>query len=190
MSVHHRLVFDMPASAAVVFDSFHYHRWRPYWDSLVGATTVGDGDECPSVGVVSINRGAGWNQLLSMRTRFVSYQRPRLAAAVMEGQSFPFRRWAASMRHEALDAAHSRMIYTYTLEARWVWLEPVVTLAFERATRKRFARLQAFVARAGAEVRAWQHAKGLPSDEPAAAAVDPGLVPPTSTDLKDTAPCC
>lgn len=116
----------MPASAPVVFDAFHYHRWRPYWDSLVSATTVGDGDECPSVGVVSTNRGGGWLRGLSMRTQFVSYVRPRLAAAAMVGEAFPFRRWAASMRHEAMDAEHSRMVYTYTLQARWSWLEPWV----------------------------------------------------------------
>jgi hypothetical protein len=30
-----RLEFSMPAEAAVVFDAFHYHRWRSRWDSLV-----------------------------------------------------------------------------------------------------------------------------------------------------------
>ena len=38
MAVHRRLEFDMPASADVVFDTFHYHHWRPRWDSLVRET--------------------------------------------------------------------------------------------------------------------------------------------------------
>ena len=156
MSVHQTLVFEMPATADLVFDAFHYHCWRPRWDSLVGRTQV-DGDRAhPEVGVVSANDGAGWLRPLSMRTRFVSYDRPRLAAAVMDGPSFPFSRWAASMRHEPISAQRSRLIYTYTLQARWRWLNPFVALAFERATRRRFARLSAFLAAHADEVRAWQ----------------------------------
>lgn len=150
----------MPADAAVVFDAFHYHRWRPRWDSLVQTTEVQGGAPCPSVGAVSDNAGAGLLRLLSMRTRFVSYDRPRLAAAVMEGAHFPFRRWAASMRHVPNGTDRSRMIYTYTLEAS-PRLEPWVAWAFERSTRRRFARLQGFLAAHADEVVQWQAAQRL-----------------------------
>ncbi|MFT3778695.1 MAG: SRPBCC family protein [Ottowia sp.] len=156
------MVFDMPAPEAVVFDAFHYHRWRPHWDSLVRRTVVAGGAECPEVGAVSDNGGAGWLRLLSMRTRFVTYDRPRLAAATMLGQSFPFRRWAASMRHEPTGPGGSRLIYTYTLQARWPWLEPLVARVFEHSTRRRFARLQAFLSAHADEVRQWQDEHGLP----------------------------
>ena len=156
VSVHRCLVFDMPASAEVAFDAFHYHFWRPRWDSLVRRTAVEGDREHPVVGAVSDNAGAGWLRGLSMRTRFVAYDRPRLAAATMVGHAFPFQRWAASMRHEPLGAQHSRLIYTYTLQARWPWLEPWVARAFERATRRRFARLMAFLANHAHEVRDWQ----------------------------------
>ena len=156
MTVHQRLVFDMPAEAGVVFDAFHYHYWRPRWDSLVRDTVVEGGRAHPEVGVVSSNAGAGWLGLLSMRTRFVTYDRPRLAAATMVGRAFPFSRWAASMRHEATQDSHSQLIYSYTLQARWRWIEPLVARAFERATHRRFRRLQTFLAAHADEVRHWQ----------------------------------
>ena len=157
VSVHQRLVFEMPAAPEVVFDAFHYHHWRPRWDSLVRHTVVDGGRAHPEVGAISENGGAGWLRLLSMRTRFVSYEPPRLAAATMVGRAFPFRRWAASMRHEALGTDRSLLIYTYTLEASLPWLEPMVARAFVRATQRRFARLNAFLALHAHEVQRWQH---------------------------------
>ena len=113
---HRRLEFPMPASEAVVFDAFHFHRWRRRWDSLVSATHVLGGADSPFVGAVTENTGAGALRGLSMRTQFVSYDRPRVAAAMMLGRSFPFTRWAASMRHRASGAQQSVLIYTYSFE--------------------------------------------------------------------------
>ncbi|WP_326543701.1 SRPBCC family protein [Pseudorhodoferax sp.] len=157
---HRRLEFTMPAPAEVVFDAFHYHRWRVHWDSLVSRTQVQGGAPCPSVGAVSQNTGGGLLRGLSMTTRFVSYAPPALAAASMVGQSFPFARWAASMRHRPLPDGRSVLVYTYSFSvtpAALAWLlEPVVDRIFLRATRKRFARLQKFLAVHGAAVQDWR----------------------------------
>ena len=48
MTVHGKLEFEMPASAEVVFDAFHYHRWRSRWDSLVKTTDVQGGAPVPT----------------------------------------------------------------------------------------------------------------------------------------------
>jgi hypothetical protein len=157
--------FEMPAPCSVVFDVFHYHQWRARWDSLVQRTRVADGSPCPYVGAVSDNAGGGWLRGLSMRTEFIAYDRPRLAAARMRGRAFPFTLWAASMKHEAIDGHRSVMIYTYTVEAgppglRWL-VEPVVASIFAWQTRKRFARMQAFLAIHAAEVAAWQREQNL-----------------------------
>src|SRR6185369_8504525 len=114
--VHLRLEFEMPASCEVVFDAFHYQRWRRRWDSLVAETRIVGGAPCPSVGAETFNGGGGWLRGLSMRTRFVSYQPGAVAAALMIGRSFPFTRWAASMRHRALPDGRSTMIYTATFD--------------------------------------------------------------------------
>jgi hypothetical protein len=157
---HDKLEFAMPANAAVTFDAFHYHQWRHRWDSLVSGTRVEGGAPCPSVGAITHNVGGGWMKALTMRTQFVSYDRPHLAAASMVGRSFPFVRWAASMRHKDCDGGRSILIYTYTFEvgprwAAWV-LGPVVRCVFEYQTRRRFARLQSFLVRGAVDIEAWQ----------------------------------
>lgn len=160
MTIHARLAFAMPASAEVVFDAFHYHHWRHQWDSLVGETRIVGGGECPHVGAVTENAGAGWMRALAMRTRFLSFDRPRVAAAAMLGTSFPFTQWAASMRHRAASHGGSVLVYTYRFEvgpAAWAWLlEPVTSMLFAWQTRRRFARLRRFLAHHAADIERWQ----------------------------------
>jgi hypothetical protein len=157
---HERFEFPMPASAEVVFDAFHYHAWRHRWDSLVEATHVIGGAECPYAGALTENAGGGALRGLAMTTQFISFDRPRVAAATMRGESFPFRRWAASMRHRSLEDGTSVMIYTYSFEVkprRWRWLvEPVTKMVFDWQTRRRFARMRKFLAKHAHEVVAWQ----------------------------------
>jgi hypothetical protein len=157
---HDRFEYRMPAPPEVVFDAFHYQLWRSRWDSLVRATHVLGGAACPHVGAVTENAGGGVLRPLAMRTRFVSYERPRVAAAAMQGRAFPFVRWAASMRHQPLQEGGSLMVYTYSFETgpRWLrWLmEPMTKRVFDWQTHRRFARLQAFLATHAAEVAAWQ----------------------------------
>ena len=162
--VHDRFEYEMPAPADVVFDAFHYHEWRRRWDSLVSVTRVVGGAPCPYVGAVTENSGRGLLKPLSMRTRFVSFQRARLAAASMEGRAFPFSRWAASMRHQPLDDGRSLMIYTYSFECtphalRWL-LEPITKRVFDYQTHARFERMRRFLQSQGAQVRAWQLQRG------------------------------
>lgn len=158
--VHERFEFEMPASAEVVFDAFHYHEWRSRWDSLVNATHVIGGAPCPYVGAITENSGGGILRGLAMRTEFISFDRPRIAAATMRGRSFPFVRWAASLKHHPAANGHSLMVYTYSFEAgprglRWI-VEPVTKRIFDWQTRKRFERMRAFLAGHAAEVAAWQ----------------------------------
>jgi hypothetical protein len=89
-----------------------------------------------------------------------------LAAATMRGRSFPFGKWAASMRHVPASSGCSTLIYTYTLDThplalRWL-MEPVVDRLFLRATRKRCRRLEAWLEGHAADVAAWQEATREP----------------------------
>ncbi|TAK89853.1 MAG: hypothetical protein EPO06_10575 [Burkholderiaceae bacterium] len=157
---HRRFEFDMPAPVEVVFDAFHYHHWRARWDSLVNATHVLGGAPCPFVGAITENAGGGMLRGLSMRTQFVSYDRPRVAAASMLGRSFPFMQWAASMQHKPIGPRSSIMIYTYTFQTgpttlRWL-IEPITQWIFDWQTRRRFERMRAFLARHVQDVEQWQ----------------------------------
>lgn len=162
---HRRLEFEMPANAAIAFDAFHYHAWRSRWDSLVGHANVVGGAPCAFVGAETNNTGGRWLRLLSMRTRFVTFDRPRLAAATMVGTSFPFTKWAASMKHADLGDDRSLLTYVYTIEAgpKWLrWLiEPVVDRVFARQTKNRFERMSWFLLRHASEVAVWQRKQGL-----------------------------
>jgi hypothetical protein len=108
---------------------------------------------------VTESSGTGAGALrLSMKTCFVSDDRPRVAAAKMVGCSFPCRRWAASMRHCADGPGRSRLIYTYTFEVgppvlRWL-REPPVIWVFHWQTRRRFARLRSFLTTV--DIEHWQ----------------------------------
>ncbi len=158
--VHERFEFDMPARAEAVFDVFHFHEWRCRWDSLVNATHVVGGAACPYVGAVTENSGGGLLRGLAMRTQFISFDRPHVAAASMVGRSFPFVRWAASMRHRPGSQAQSTLIYTYTFVVGPPWLrwlaEPLVKLIFDWQTRKRFVRMARFLTAHRQEVEDWQ----------------------------------
>lgn len=161
-----RLEFDMPAEAAVVFDAFHVQRWRVQWDSLVSRTEIDGGLDCPQVGLETRSCGAGLLRGVVMRTRFLSFDRPRVAAAVMVGMAFPFSRWAASMRHRAGPApGRSVLIYTVSFDVQPRWLagaaRPVVRSVFRRQTQRRFARLRRFLEAQAPAVRAWQAARGM-----------------------------
>lgn len=160
-----KLTFPMPARADVVFDAFHYHEWRCQWDSLVRRTSVESGAPCPSVGATTENLGAGALRALSMRTQFVSYDRPVVAAAAMVGQSFPFTQWAASMRHQEQGPHQSLLIYTYTFQvgpaALRTVMEPVVDWVFVRKTRQRFQRLAQFLAVRAADIADWQQTQSV-----------------------------
>jgi hypothetical protein len=156
---HRRLEFVMPAESAVVFDCFHYHHWRKRWDSLVSATHVLGGAPCPYVGATTSNTGAGWLRGLAMQTQFISYRRPQVAAARMVGSTFPFSRWAASMRHVPDGDQQSILIYTYSFDTapgglRWV-MRPVVNAIFLFQTRRRFERMRQFLFRHAPEIRLW-----------------------------------
>ncbi|MCV2370581.1 SRPBCC family protein [Roseateles oligotrophus] len=155
----------MPAPAAIVFDAFHFHQWRHRWDSLVGTTLVVGGAPCPCVGAITENTGSAWLSRLSMRTQFIAYDPPHLAAASMLGQSFPFGRWAASMRHQDQAPGHSVLIYSYNFtvgpSAIARLARPLVEWIFERQTRKRFARLALFLVSHAHEIEAWQRERTI-----------------------------
>jgi hypothetical protein len=64
------------------------------------------------------------------------------------------------MRHRATAPNQSLLIYTYSFEVgpaglRWV-MEPIVKMIFDRQTRRRFARLQDFLALHAGDVALWQ----------------------------------
>ncbi|GAB7537033.1 SRPBCC family protein [Burkholderia sp. 22PA0099] len=144
-----RLTFRMPATSAEVFEAFHNHDTRLRWDTLLKTAGVEGGHRYPHVGAISVNVGRGWKSLFCLRTRFVSYQPPLLAAATLVAPAGIFRTWTASIRHRDLGGGQSDLIYTVRFSLRPNWLDrhgkPIVVRLFEDETRRRFEALAAFL---------------------------------------------
>lgn len=141
----------MPAPAKAVFEAFHDHRRRLQWDTLLSEAYVEGGADYPAVGAISVNRGRGLRGGFVLRTRFVNFDPPRRAAAVLVEPAGLFRQWAATLQHRDLEDGTSELLYTFDLALRPSWLgvclDAWVTSLFERATRQRFAALAAYLRR-------------------------------------------
>ncbi|PQV47496.1 polyketide cyclase/dehydrase/lipid transport protein [Paraburkholderia sp. BL21I4N1] len=144
-----RLIFHMPATSAEVFEAFHNHDTRLRWDTLLRQATVEGGNRYPHVGALSINVGRGWRGVFCLRTRFIAYDPPHLAAATIDRPAGIFNEWSASIRHRERDDGTSDLIYTFklSLRPRWIhWLcADRVTTIFEKETQQRFESLAAFL---------------------------------------------
>lgn len=144
-----RLLLIMPAPAADVFEAFHNHPIRLEWDTLLSAAHVEGGGAHPYMGAITLNQGRGLMGVLGMRTKFLSYDPPAIAAAAMVEPTGPFELWAASMRHRDLGDGSSELIYVFNIRLRPRWLgrlfDPLAAWVFERETRRRFAAMACYL---------------------------------------------
>jgi Polyketide cyclase / dehydrase and lipid transport len=141
---------DMPASAGAVFDLVHDYGRRLSWDTLLRAAWT-EGNEPPAKGVVAVCTARRALGGYSFRTRYVTFERPRLAAVTLESRPPFFASWAASIRHQDRPGGRSTVTYTMTFRCRPAWaapvVEPVARFAFARETRRRLRALAAAVGR-------------------------------------------
>lgn len=149
MSAHAVVRQVVPAGVEAAFDLVHdYHR-RLSWDTLLrSARTVGDVPPGPGIEAVCAAR---WRLGgLSFRTRYVTFQRPLLAAVVLVGSAPLFASWAASIRHRPPPGERSEVIYTLTFSCRpgrlAPLIEPVALAAFRWETARRLRALAAHLA--------------------------------------------
>jgi len=141
---------EMPASCEAVFDLVHDYARRLEWDTLLRSAFV-EGGGAADKGAVAVCSGRWLVGGLTMRTVYVSFQRGTVAAVKMVNRPPLFRRWAASIRHEPLDARRSRLVYTYHFRASPAWLafllEPILARVFRWETRRRLRALRAALSR-------------------------------------------
>ena len=141
----------MPASSAAAFEAFFNHEVRLRWDTLLRSTYVEGGGSHPYAGAITVNKGRGWKGGMGMRTRFLTYDPPRQAAAEMVEPTGMFQLWAASMRFSDREDGHSDLVYTYAIQLRPRWFAALFgwagNLAFSWETRRRFKAMAAFLRR-------------------------------------------
>ena len=140
----------VPAPSAAVFALLHDYDCRLEWDTLLSAAYLADGFTAAAKGATSVCVGRWYLGRIALKTEYVAFDPPRLAAVKMINRPPLFESWAASIHHEDLDDHSSRVTYTWTFTARPSWLrwllEPVMNRLFHFETRKRLAALARFLA--------------------------------------------
>src|SRR5687767_8451818 len=101
----------IPASSEAVFDLLHDYDRRLEWDTLLSAAYLDDGHSAAAKGVTSVCVGRTALGRIALKTVYVSFDRPRVAAVKMLNTPPLFSSWAASIRHEDLGPNRSRITY-------------------------------------------------------------------------------
>jgi Polyketide cyclase / dehydrase and lipid transport len=143
----------IPAPSAAVFRLLHDYGRRLEWDTLLQAAYLTDGHAAAGLGAVSVCRGRAHLGGIALKTRYVSFRPPAVAAVRMVNRPPFFDTFAAAIRHRDLGAASSEVEYRYHFTARPRWLRfalhPLMHALFAWETRRRLRALQRFFARQG-----------------------------------------
>ena len=147
---HGEVSLVMPAPGEVVFDVIHDYGRRLEWDTLLRAAYLEGGRTEAGEGVTSVCVGRRSLGGIALKTVYVSFRRPTLAAVKMVNAPPLFETWAASIRHEDVSDGGSRVTYKFHFTTRPRWLrfilDPLVGRVFEWETRRRLGALRAFLA--------------------------------------------
>ena len=140
----------IPAPSAAVFALLHDYDRRLQWDTLLQAAYLTDGHRQAQRGAVSICQGKPHLGGVALKTAYVSFRPPVVAAVKMINRPPFFDSFAATIRHKDLPGAASSIEYTYHFTARPRWLRPLLhplmNALFAWETRKRLRALRRFFA--------------------------------------------
>jgi hypothetical protein len=140
----------IPAASHVTFDLIHDYARRLEWDTLLQAAYL-DGGDVADKGVTAVCVGRRSLGGIALRTVYVSFDRPRVAAVKMVNTPAFFQSWAASIRHENISDQESRITYRFHFVTkprilRFI-LDPIMGMVFLWETRKRLRALKSFLMR-------------------------------------------
>jgi Polyketide cyclase / dehydrase and lipid transport len=140
----------MPAPSTVVFDLLHDYVRRLEWDTLLRAAYLEGDHAVAGKGVTSVCVGRRSLGGIALKTIYVTFERPKLAAVKMVNAPAFFETWAASIYHEDLSSYESRITYRFHFKARpqllRFILEPMMKAIFVWETRKRLRALGVYLA--------------------------------------------
>src|SRR5438105_15689275 len=115
---HGKVSAIIPAPSAAAFDLLHDYSRRLEWDPLLRAAYLDDGHRVAEQGATAVCVGRRALGGLALKTVYVAFDRPRVAAVKMINHPPFFATWAASIRHDDLADGRSRITYTYTFTAK------------------------------------------------------------------------
>ncbi|MEO8702695.1 MAG: SRPBCC family protein [Kofleriaceae bacterium] len=136
----------IPAPSGEVFDLLHDYKRRLEWDTLLSAAYLDDGHLVAEKGATSVCVGRRSLGGLALKTRYVSFDRGKVAAVELVNSPPFFGKWAASIRHVDTGERESRVTYTWSFASkprflRWLF-EPIMAAVFRWETRKRLRALR------------------------------------------------
>jgi hypothetical protein len=140
----------IPASAETVFALLHDYERRLEWDTLLSEAYLEPEWSAATCGAIAVCRGKGMLGIFVLRTRYVSFEKGKVAAVKMLNRPPFLDSFAASIRHLQIDERHSEVIYkvNFTVRPRWLQsiMHPLMRVAFVWETRKRLKALRDFFA--------------------------------------------
>ena len=141
----------IPAPSSAVFDLIHDYTRRLEWDTLLRAAYLDDGNIVAGKGVTSVCIGRRSLGGIALKTVYITFDPPTLAAVKMVNSPAFFQSWAASIHHQDISDHESRITYKFhfTTKPRLLQfiLDPIIERVFLWETRKRLQALKAFFAR-------------------------------------------
>jgi hypothetical protein len=141
----------IPAPSSAVFDLLHDYTRRLEWDTLLQAAYLEHGASTAAKGVTAVCVGRKSLGGIALKTIYVTFDRPTLAAVRMVNAPALFQSWAASIRHEDISEHESRLTYKFQFTTRpyalRFLLDPLVKRLFVWETRKRLRALKSFFIR-------------------------------------------
>ena len=148
---HGEVTAIIPAPSLSVFDLIHDYSRRLEWDTLLRAAYLDDGHTIAAKGATSVCVGRWSLGGIALKTIYVTFDRPALAAVKMLNQPPFFQSWAASIHHEDISPSESRITYKFQFTSRPRVLQFVLDLIMERVfvweTRKRLQALKTYFMR-------------------------------------------
>ena len=149
----HGEVYEIiPAPSSVVFNLIHDYTRRLDWDTLLQAAYLDDGHTTAGLGATSVCVGRWSLGGIALKTVYVTFNHPTLAAVKMVNSPAFFQSWAASIHHEDLSDHESRITYKFHFTTKpqvlQFILDPLMKGIFLWETRKRLQALRDFFARA------------------------------------------
>jgi hypothetical protein len=151
-SMPHGVVRELiPAPSAEVFRLLHDYGRRLEWDTLLKKAYLTDGNQEARVGAVCVCKARTYLGGVALKTKYVSFRPPEVAAVRMINRPAFFESFAATIRHRELSASSSSVEYTYHFAARPRWLRfvlhPIMATLFALETRRRLRALRRFFER-------------------------------------------
>ena len=145
---HGSVTETIPAPSTDVFRLVHDYDRRLEWDTLLQDARLCENWTEAQLHAASVCTGRWYLGGIALKTEYVSFNPPDVAAVRMLNRPPFFETFAATIRHRDLIDGSSFVEYKYNFTARPSWLRwllhPVMAAVFRWETRKRLRALRQF----------------------------------------------